>query len=874
MTDAMRQEITVENIPAALKSGRHWLCWRRELVRERWTKVPYRPFGPPRKAKTNDPGTWGSFDQAYAYWRAHPELSGIGIVFTGELVGVDLDHCLAGETIQPWASAILAQLDTYSERSPSGGGIHALAWGSLPDGRRSVPLPQWGANCRLEMYDGRSPRYFTVSGAVVGEYRTTERRTEALAALHGRYLGAPGLPVTSGARRSPLSDEAILARLGQAANAAKFARVFGGDLADYGGDHSRADLALCGMLARYSDDPAQIDRLFRRSALLRPKWDERHGRANRTYADLTIQRALAADRPRNGRDGGNGHLPEGRWGPGSAISPPGPAQGPETGGATTVPVRGRQLARRARVPRGERDANGREPAGDAGPPDEFVSPDERFEDDAEREDLTDLGNARRLVRLHGQDLRHVAGWGWLCWSGQRWLRDEKHVMRCAKATALGFYRDAAELLRAAQQQAAAYRDAGARSDRLTEREALEAMHRLKDRTGVLAGWAKASQSRSRLEAMVKLAESEPAVTAAPEDFDAEPWRFNCANGTVDLRTGALGLHRREDRLTRLAPVPFEPEAPCPTFTAFLGRIMEQKPELIQFMQRLVGYALTGSVREQMLFFLYGSGANGKSTLLNILLALLGEDYARQAAPDVLTVGRDRHPTELADLAGVRLVASIEVAEGKQLAEALVKQLTGGDKIKARFMRQDFFEFAPTFKIFLAANHKPMIRGTDHAIWRRIKLIPFAVTIPEEEQDKELLSKLRAELPGILAWAVRGCLAWQAEGLAVPEDVRQATAAYRDESDLLAGFLTECTRQGAKLNAQAGPLYKAYRAWAAGNGLAEREMLSTVRFARQLVERGYAREVDKGSHRTHYKGLELITNDASSSSGREGISGSA
>ena len=331
-------------------------------------------------------------------------------------------------------------------------------------------------------------------------------------------------------------------------------------------------------------------------------------------------------------------------------------------------------------------------------------------------------------------------------------------------------------------------------------------------------WAKASQARGKLEAAVKLAESEGAVSANADQFDANPWLLNCANGVLDLRTGTLRPHNRGDLFTALAPVAYDPAATCPTWDAFLTRIMGGSAELISFLQRVIGYSLTGSVREQVLFFLYGAGANGKSTFLKTILAMLGRDYAKQAAPDVLIESSDRHPTELADLAGVRFVASIEVSEGKRLAEALVKQLTGGDPVKARLMRQDFFQFDPAFKILLAANHKPVVKGTDFAIWRRIKLIPFTVTIPEAEQDKTLGDKLLAELPGILAWAVRGCLAWQRDGLGIPAEVIDATVAYRAESDELAPFLEECCNLGERLQAQAGPLFEAYKKWAEDGGI--------------------------------------------------------
>lgn len=494
----------------------------------------------------------------------------------------------------------------------------------------------------------------------------------------------------------------------------------------------------------------------------------------------------------------------------------------------------------------------------------------------ESEYLTDLGNAKRLVRLHGDDLRHVAAWGWLCWDGRRWERDEtgEHVRR-AKRVALSFYDDAQRALDRAKKAAAEAQQAQDAGDTAASEAAVKRMQDAQRLAGALAGWGKTSQARGRIEGMVKLAESEELTATRADLFDAQPWLLNVANGTLDLRTGTLRAHDRADMLTKCSPVAYHPSAICPRWLAFLDRIMggdpkdtkaeDRKKGLISFLQRVVGYCLTGDVSEQSLFFLHGAGQNGKSTFLRTILAMLGRDYAMQAAADVLITGKDRHPTELADLAGARLVASIEVEEGKRLAEALVKQLTGGDPVKARFMRCDFFQFDPTFKLLMAANHKPAIRGTDFAIWRRVKLIPFTVVIPDDEKDPHLGEKLLGELPGILAWAVAGCLAWQGDGLQVPAAVKEATEAYRAEQDLLGSFLAECTEKGGQ--AQAGPLFSAYLEWAR---LPKEQEPTRAAFGKLLKERGYDKYTDDHTRRTYYMGLTLQPNaDAKTQAGGDG-----
>lgn len=418
--------------------------------------------------------------------------------------------------------------------------------------------------------------------------------------------------------------------------------------------------------------------------------------------------------------------------------------------------------------------------------------------------LTDVGNAERLVERHAADLRYCYPLGqWLCFDGQRWRGDDAgEVERRSKETVRAMLREAAP------------------EEGSTDKD--------------LARHALASESRARIEAMIALARSEPGVPVRPEELDPDQWLLNVENGTIDLRTGELRKHRREDLITKLAPVEYDPAAEAPSWEVCLERWLPSE-ELRRFVQKVVGYSLTGDVSEQILAFLHGTGANGKSTLINALMEALGE-YAMQAAPELLTVKASAHPTELADLKGARFVASVEVEDGRHLAESLVKQMTGGDRIKARYMRADFFEFTPTHTVFLAANHRPEVRGTDLGIWRRIKMVPFDVTIPKEERDPALPAKLRAELSGILRWAVEGCLLWQSEGLGEPEEVKAATAEYKAEMDVLAGFIEERCVTGPGAWAKFADLYAEYEKWAQESGeIAEKKRT----FGSRLKERGFS-----------------------------------
>jgi putative DNA primase/helicase len=436
--------------------------------------------------------------------------------------------------------------------------------------------------------------------------------------------------------------------------------------------------------------------------------------------------------------------------------------------------------------------------------------------DTKGPNCTDVGNAWRFAQLCRGHVRHCHPWGqWLTWDGRRWQRDDtKRIWRLARKTVVGILKEAAQ-----------------------EADS--------DRRGRLAKWAIASESRALLANMVELASSEPDIPVVPAELDVDPWLLNCRNGTVDLRTGGLRPPDPADLITKLAPVVYDPDAACPTWEAFLTRIMGGKAELIDYLQRVVGSALVGEQVDHALFFLYGLGANGKSTFISALLAVLG-DYGKQVAPDLLMYSDyDRHPTGLADLFGVRLAASTEVEAGRRLAEVLVKQLTGGDRVKARYMHRDFFEFDPSHTIMLAANHKPVIYGGDHAMWRRIRLIPFAVTIPTAEQNPRLGKKLCAELPGILAWAVRGCLDWQHGGLQDPAEVIAATAAYRAEMDALGTFIATCCEVRKNLQVTAGALYKAYKSWADAEG---EKPVSQRALALRLEERGFQRGKDAKSRR--------------------------
>jgi putative DNA primase/helicase len=341
-------------------------------------------------------------------------------------------------------------------------------------------------------------------------------------------------------------------------------------------------------------------------------------------------------------------------------------------------------------------------------------------------------------------------------------------------------------------------------------------------------------SAKTVAAVVTMARTDRRIAAVSEQWDTDPWLLNTPSGVIDLRTGIMRPHNAIDYMTKITGI--APDASCPIsrWLKFLDRVMAGDEEMIAFLQRVAGYCLTGVTYEHAMFFAYGTGGNGKSTFINTL-ARVWNDYHRAAAMQTFTESRsDHHPTDIASLHGPRLVTAIETEEGHHWAESKIKALTGGDRISARFMRQDFFEFTPQFKLLIAGNHKPRLRTVDEAIRRRFHLIPFAVTIPPEERDREMENTFTPELSGILAWMIEGCLAWQQLGLAPPKAVTEATAAYLEAEDPLAAWIEECCDYDPNSWHTSTELFTSFSGWAQKAG----ERIGSVKsFSQRLDGRG-------------------------------------
>jgi putative DNA primase/helicase len=404
-----------------------------------------------------------------------------------------------------------------------------------------------------------------------------------------------------------------------------------------------------------------------------------------------------------------------------------------------------------------------------------------------REPKTELGYARRLIAVYGDRLRFVPAWNrWLVWDGKRWTHDATgQAPRWMKVIARRLTTDALAL------------------EGETERKAAMNL-------------ARRAESAASVRGALTLASTESSVVATPDDLDADPFLLNCTNGTLDLRTGDLHPHNPGDLLTKMTGAPYNPGAAGPEFTKFLEKV-QPKQEMRAYLARLLGHGLEGRVVEHVLGIFYGAGRNGKGTLIGAVKSALG-DYADAADPDLLTARTfDAHPTSSADLYGLRLAILHETDKGRHLAEATVKRLTGGDRLKARRMREDFWSFDPSHTFLMLTNHKPLISGTDEAIWARLRLVPWDVVIPLEERDLTLADKLALELGAVLGFLVTGYQDWRARGLNDPAEVMAATEAYRAESDALRRFLDQRCLTGPHFRVRSSELFAAWQKWCAGEG---------------------------------------------------------
>lgn len=730
----------IDNLPEDLKAVPHWVCWT-------WDDKAPRNARTGGYAKSNDPSTWSDIQTAVTACEKY-KFSGLGFMFSPPFFGVDLDHVV---TDKDFCTEFVETLGSYAEYSRSGDGIHIICRGILPPGARRKG--------KVEMYS--EGRYFICTGNPYSEkFLSVVDCTEKIKPLHAKYLAEKEeWSVSQNATEAvTFSDAEIIEKASRCKTGAIFQLLFDGKWEGIAESHSHADYALCKQLAFWTQkDRVQMDRIFRASGLMRPKWDT--ARPGGTYGSLTIDKAI-------------------------------------------------DKCMEVYTP--SRDKDGTELAfavfGDKGTAPTSVH---------KRYDQTDTGNAHRLKDRFGEIIRYSYNRKkWYVWNGKYWEIDESGAIKKLADCICDDLK----------------KEAIAETDSDLQKEKMK--------------WAMRTAGNRCKEAMIKECQHLAGIPIMPEELDVSPDYLNCQNGIVNLRNGELIPHDSGFMMSKITACEYDVTGATPVvWLKFLDDITNGDKQLQEYIQRSVGYSLTGYNTEQCVYFLYGIGNNGKSTFQTILQDIMGS-YASTVQPEKTLMmkawGGDTTGNDIAKLKGARLVVCDEPDEGARLNESLIKQLTGGSRVACRFLYGEEFEYKPLFKLWMAMNHKPKIRGTDNGIWRRIKLVPFEVSIPAEKVDKKLPFKLQKEFPQILAWAVKGCIKWQQDGLKEPDCVRNASQEYRHDMDILEGFMQECLEidYSFKEKVMAREIFQVYSRWAKANN--EYEMSSKKFFmeiGKKLPEKG-------------------------------------
>lgn len=776
----------IEKIPQELKSYGQWVCWQATPKDNGKTgKIPINPCNG-ESASSSNPKTWGTFEEAFNYYQTHENngVAGIGFVFTENdpFVGIDLDDCF-DERNKPnlQAEAYIDKVFSYTERTPSGCGVHMITKGSIPGPRRR--------NGKIEIYE--DGRFFTMTGNhLEGTPKTIEERSQEIESFYFDVFGKKEKPKPKPIESKPtlLPDSEILEKATSAKNGVKFKKLMEGDHSDYP-SQSEADLALCNELAFWcGNNPEQIDRLFRQSKLYRKKWDEKHGA--KTYGEMSILKAIQNTT--------------------------------ETftlgGGVCEEPLENHIL---------------------------------------EMLDKNEVGDARIFIEQnYGKFVYDHSVGRWYEWQEHYWKEDISNRTMAAIEKVNKIYYE--EINR--QNQMRLQAEKAKQTEKAAQHE-----NNLKE----LFKRIRALQSAKRRENVLKLSsvdwtqEGYKSLSITGDEWDRNPMLLGCKNGVVELFTGNFRSGKPEDYIKTITPTEWKGiDITALTWERFLKEIFNNDTKLIDYIQRLFGYAITGKITEHRFPIFYGSGRNGKGTLLETISFLLGDLAGPVEAELLLDQYRAKQsggPTsDIMALRGKRLVWASETKEGRSLNIGKLKWLTGAD---TRVGRPPFgkhqITYTPTDTLFLLTNHKPHVPANDYSTWQRIHLIPFNLSFVDEpkkdferQRDPDLLDKLKAEAPGILAWLVRGCLEWGYQGLNPPESVKAATNDYRKDEDIIGHFISErCTlKDSAEIKASS--LYKAYQKWCEEMG---HRPINGTRFGRELKERfdsykeGYV----------YYTGIEVL-----------------
>jgi putative DNA primase/helicase len=759
------------NVPDYLMDRKIWLLWKYVLKDGKPTKEPFQPNG--KHARSNDPTTWSTYQEAVANKQGY---DGLGFFFDGTITGIDLDHCIDDENvINEQARIILEMCESYAEISPSGNGIHILMGNVIKNQAHSKSKDKTVEFYAAKMKDGKleGGRFFTFTGNELRGYSAGEINCNNLIGLltvYTDYVAPPDEEMVTStvspvapsvdAQVQHCSVDVVVARMKKSKNWPEIKALIEGDTSAHHGDDSAADLALCNHLAFFAQkDEIVMDAAFRKSALYRAKWDEKHGA--KTYGELTIERAC-------------------------------------------------------------RDTK------------KVYSGDPKFFND-------DIGNSDRFVEKYRSELKYCEQQAtWYLWNGNYWEQDLMLVvLELAKSVSKDMRVDEKKLKETI---------ANTPADNKTARDQLKA--HLK----IMQQLIKYAASASGMNNLLKISKANPVFRISVSDLDTQMMKLNVVDQTLDFSSGSMVYYKplRSDGLTKCCGCTFNPQAEAPLWTKFVSEIFGGDVELAQYVQKAVGYSLTGRVNEKCFFFLYGAdGDNGKTVFLNVIRKMFG-NYGQQAS--IKTFLKRKTDSDIRDdlvnLKGARFVTAVEPDESARFDMEVMKPLTGNDPIRCRTLHQRQIEYLPEAKLWIAGNNRPLITETNSAAWDRVRVIPFLVSF-RGRKDRGLEDKLTLELSGILNWALEGYKLYVRDGLAVPKCMEESTDDYKKECNSFLAFVDLYCNLGHGKRVSSTVFFTAYTEYCAQEGLYAINMRKVKQSFKTM-----GIESVKGRDRNEYVGIEL------------------
>ncbi|HSH52083.1 MAG TPA: phage/plasmid primase, P4 family [Bacteroidales bacterium] len=730
-----------EAVPTELKKLNNWCGFKLQQRNGKTTKVPI-DANTGNLGKSNDENTWSSFDTALGSINKF-NCDGIGFFFKPPYFGIDLDDVRPeierykqNDEADNIVSEFIEMMESYSELSVSGNGVHIIAKGDLPEGG--------SRKGNVEIYN--SGRFFVMTGNSISRFtEIAEDELGKINYLHNKYIGSnePSKKHQNNENQgNGLAIEKIIEIARNSKNGMRFKLFMGGGWEQFYTSQSEADMAFANDLAFWTNrDYEKMDSIFRESSLYRDKWDRKTG--DSTYGQLTLNKAI-------------------------------------------------QECSNVFNPQTDDDFN------------LYVLEDSTKKVEKKYYSYDDTGNAERFTDSFKEIVRYsYVRKNWYFYNGKTWVLDQEGKVK----------KLVDEILVKMKKEPVFVPEDG---DEEAAKKALQKHIK----------YSRGSNGKTNM-----LKESQHLLPINPESFDRDKHLLNVQNGYLDLRSGHLHDHDKDKFFTKIASIEYTDKIDYPLWLDFLNQIFDGNQDLINYMQRAIGYSLSGSTEEQMMFILHGNGRNGKSVFLDIITEMLG-NYTTNIQPQSIMVKQQTNNAspDIAKLAGARLVTTTEPNDGMRFDEGLIKQLTGGDRVTARFLHENEFEFTPQFKLWMATNHKPIIRGTDDGIWRRMAIIPFTVQIPAHKVDKNLKYKLRREMTAILNWAVEGYQEWKRIGLNEPQIIKNQRQTYRTEMDAVELFIEECCYRKSGEREKAKDLYRAYREWANENN---QYSMNSTKFGKEM-----------------------------------------